>query len=282
MKTIRIAHLYPREMNIYGDLGNIITLVKRLEWRGYEAEVLPVESGEPFDFTQVDIVFGGGGQDSGQLAMGQDLLRRGEELRRMMSEGVPMLLICGSYQLFGRGFTTLEHQEIQGIDVFRASTAGSSKRMVGNIAIDSPFGRLVGFENHSGETVLEPGQAALGTVQMGFGNNSDCGEEGAVSGNAIGTYMHGPLLPKNPALADHLLLAALRRRYGVEELEPLNDELEHLTAKVAASRPQGPRKRAATRHGASADSQPRRVNTESRVHRFRQALHRRPGPIHFG
>jgi CobQ-like glutamine amidotransferase family enzyme len=283
MKRISIAHLYPREMNIYGDLGNIITLVKRLEWRGYEAEVLPVERGEPFDFAQADIVFGGGGQDSGQLAMGQDLLRRGEDLRRLMSEGVPMLLICGSYQLFGRGFTTLEHQEIQGIDVFRARTAGTSKRMVGNITIDSPFGRLVGFENHSGETVLEPGQAALGTVQMGFGNNSDCGDEGAVSGNAIGTYMHGPLLPKNPALADHLLLSALRRRYGVEELEPLNDDLERLTANVAASRPQGPRKPAATRHRvhtARSHSESSPTDTPTVTSRPPHRDWRRP--IHFG
>ena len=240
MTRLRIAHLYPREMNIYGDLGNIITLVKRLEWRGFSAEVLAVEYGEPFDFSGIDIVFGGGGQDSGQVAMGQDLLRRGEDLRQLASDGTAMLLICGSYQLFGRGFTTVDQQEIPGIGVFGARTIGSGQRMVGNIAIDSPFGRLIGFENHSGETVLEPGQSALGTVQMGFGNNSTGDGEGAVSGNAIGTYMHGPLLPKNPALADHLLLAALRRRYGVEELEPLNDDLEHLTARVAASRPRGP------------------------------------------
>jgi CobQ-like glutamine amidotransferase family enzyme len=240
MATLTIAHLYPRELNIYGDLGNVITLVKRLEWRGYDAEVVAVEQGEPFDFSRTDIVFGGGGQDSGQVSTGQDILRHGEQLRQLASDGVPMLLICGSYQLFGQGFTTVERREIPGIGVFRAATIGGSKRMVGNIAIDSPFGRLVGFENHSGETILEPGQAALGTVERGFGNNSTSGLEGAVSGNAIGTYLHGPLLPKNPELADHLLLTALRRRHGVQELEPLNDDLEHLSARVAASRPRGP------------------------------------------
>jgi CobQ-like glutamine amidotransferase family enzyme len=240
MTKLRIAHLYPRELNTYGDLGNVITLVKRLEWRGYEAEVLSVERGEPFDFSGADLVFGGGGQDSVQVAMGEDLRRRGEELRQLVSDGVPMLLICGSYQLFGRAFTTAARRVLPGIGVFGAETTGSSRRLVGNIAVDSPFGRLIGFENHSGETILEPGQAALGTVRMGFGNNSTSGKEGAISGNAIGTYMHGPLLPKNPALADHLLLSALRRRHGVEELEPLNDELEHLTARVAASRPRGP------------------------------------------
>lgn len=250
MRTISIAHLYPHHMNIYGDRGNVITLAKRLEWRGYVAEILTVEPGVPFDFTRADIVFGGGGQDSGQLMVGPDLIRRGEDLRQLASDGVPMLLVCGCYQLFGRGFTTLEQQVIPGIDVFRASTVGTGTRMVGNIAIDSQFGCLVGFENHSGETVLEPGQQALGTVRMGFGNNTESHQEGAVAGNAIGTYMHGPLLPKNPGLADHLLLAAVRRRYGVEELEPLDDHLEDLTAKVAASRPRGPRQPWAMHHRA--------------------------------
>jgi CobQ-like glutamine amidotransferase family enzyme len=149
-----------------------------------------------------------------------------------------MLTICGMYQLFGRGFTTGPGQEIPGIDVFRASTIGGQVRMIGNIVVDSPFGRLVGFENHSGQTVLEAKQEPLGRVKKGFGNNSKSGREGALSGNAIGTYMHGPLLPKNPRLADHLLLTALERKYNVHQLEPLNDELEHKAAKAAAARPQ--------------------------------------------
>jgi len=236
-KKVVIAHLYPREMNIYGDLGNVLTLVKRLEWRGYEAEVRPVEIGEPFDWSAVDIVFGGGGQDSGQLVMGADLLGHGDDLRQMAAEGVPMLTICGMYQLFGRGFTTLDSREIPGIDVFRASTVGSGVRMIGNIVIDSPFGRLVGFENHSGQTILEPGQEPLGKVRKGSGNNPGSRQEGAITNNAIGTYLHGPVLPKNPALADHLLLAALKRRYNVTELAPLDDKLEHLAAKSATGRP---------------------------------------------
>jgi lipid II isoglutaminyl synthase (glutamine-hydrolysing) len=238
VKKVVIAHLYPREMNIYGDLGNIITLVKRLEWRGYEAEVRAVEVGEPFDFAGVDIVFGGGGQDSGQLVMGEDLLKRSEDLRQLAADGAPMLTICGTYQLFGRGFTTMEGQEIPGIDVFRASTVGGEVRMIGNIVVDSPYGRLVGFENHSGQTVLEPGQEALGKVKKGFGNNPDSHREGAITGGAIGTYMHGPVLPKNPKLADHLIETALKRRHGVEQLEPLQDELELFAAKVAMTRPQ--------------------------------------------
>jgi lipid II isoglutaminyl synthase (glutamine-hydrolysing) len=238
MKQVVIAHLYPREMNIYGDLGNILCLVKRLEWRGYAPRVKPVEIGQPFDFSEVDVVFGGGGQDSGQLVMGEDLVRRGHDLRQMAVDGVPMLVICGTYQLFGRGFTTMEGQEIAGIDVFRATTVGSRLRMIGNVVVESPFGRLVGFENHSGQTMLEPEQTALGTVKKGFGNNEKSRKEGALMNNAIGTYMHGPVLPKNPALADHLILSALKRRYEVAELEPIDDQLELAAAKVAASRPQ--------------------------------------------
>jgi CobQ-like glutamine amidotransferase family enzyme len=238
MSRLTIAHLYPREMNIYGDLGNVITLTKRLEWRGYEVRVRPVEIGEPFDFADADIVFGGGGQDSGQLIMGSDLIKRGEELRQLAGDGVPMLVICGTYQLFGHGFTTMEGQEIPGIDVFRASTVGSRVRMIGNIVVDSPYGRLVGFENHSGQTILESDQLPLGKVTKGFGNNPKSGREGAVSVNAMGTYMHGPILPKNPHLADHLISIALKRRYGVSELEPLNDYRELAAAAVAASRPQ--------------------------------------------
>src|SRR5260221_282119 len=114
MSKLVIAHLYPREMNIYGDLGNVLVLKKRLEWRGYEVDVRPVEVGESFDFAKADIVFGGGGQDSGQLIVGEDMIKRGEELRQMAADGVPMLVICGTYQLFGRGFTTLEDREIPG------------------------------------------------------------------------------------------------------------------------------------------------------------------------
>ncbi len=236
-KPIVIAHLYPREMNIYGDLGNIIALTKRLQWRGYPVEVRPVEIGQPFDWDAVDIVFGGGGQDAGQYHISDDLVGRGTELRALAADGAPMLTICGTYQLFGRGFTTVDGREIPGIDIFRASTIGSSVRMIGNIVIDTTFGRLVGFENHSGQTILEPGQAPLGRVRKGAGNNPTSGQEGAITQAAIGTYLHGPILPKNPALADHLILTALKRRNGMAELPPLNDRLELAAAKVAIGRP---------------------------------------------
>jgi CobQ-like glutamine amidotransferase family enzyme len=238
MKKLVIGHLYPSEMSIYGDLGNIITLKRRLEWRGYEVEVKPIEPGTEFDVAKADILFGGGGQDSGQLIVGPDLLKRGEEIRQMATDGVPMLMICGLYQLFGRGFTTSEGQELPGINVFKAVTRGSNHRMIGNVVADSLFGRLVGFENHSGETVLEADQPPLGKVLKGFGNNASSGFEGAIAGNAIGSYMHGPLLPKNPNLADYLIRCAIKRRGEAGELALLDDSLSAEAARVAASRPQ--------------------------------------------
>jgi CobQ-like glutamine amidotransferase family enzyme len=238
MKPFVIAHLYPSAMNIYGDLGNVITLTKRLEWRGYRVVVESVEVGQPFDFGKADLIFGGGGQDSGQVRIGPDLLERGPEIRIAVEKGMPALVVCGLYQLFGHEFVTEGGMSIKGIGVFDAQTRASTVRMIGNTVVDSAYGRLVGFENHSGQTTLNPGQAPLGRVVRGYGNNAKKRNEGAMTGNAIGTYLHGPVLPKNPALADFLLSAALRRR-GVEgELVALDDTIEHAAARSATSRPQ--------------------------------------------
>lgn len=236
---LTIAHLYPQEMNIYGDRGNVITLLKRCEWRGIETELVNVGPGDKFDLTKADIVFGGGGQDSGQLLVRDDLLKREKNIRLAADDGVAMLLVCGLYQLFGRGFTTIEGHQIAGINVFAASTQGSDHRMIGNIIVDSPWGQLVGFENHSGETILEPGQKPIGKVIKGFGNNYSAAHEGAVTNNVFGTYIHGPVLPKNPTLADALILAALQRRYGAKtKLKNLDDKLEREAAELASRRPQ--------------------------------------------
>ena len=236
-QPITIAHLYPREMSIYGDMGNIITLVKRLEWRRLRAVVQAVEPGAPVNWDEVDLVFGGGGQDSGQSVVAADLLTRGQKFRELATAGVPMLLICGLYQLFGHEFLTAAGERLEGIGVFNAVTRAEGVRMIGNLVIDSDLGQLVGFENHSGQTILGEGQAALGRTLKGFGNDPTSRREGAVSGQAVGTYLHGPVLPKNPALADRLLLAALKR-HGVHELEPLDDRLELAAARLAAGRPQ--------------------------------------------
>ena len=237
MTTVTIAHLYPDDMNTYGDAGNLLALRQRLQWRGHQAEVLDVQPGVAFDFSSVDLVLGGGGQDSGQMRVGSDLRARGSELNAVAADGVPMLLVCGLYQLFGLGFVTGTGQEIDGISVFQAITDGSGPRLIGNIEIQSPFGRLVGFENHSGQTTLLPKQRPLGHVTKGWGNNDHTAQEGALSHNVIGTYLHGPILPKNPVLTDHLLLCALRRRVITRELAPLNDDVELAAAAAAARRP---------------------------------------------
>lgn len=238
MKQITITHLYPNELNIYGDRGNIIALSKRLGWRGYGVKIEEVHPGHHYDFTKSDIIFGGGGQDKGQEVVAQDLQKRKTELLSAINDGVVMLGICGTYQLLGSRFVTLNGKEIPGIGVFQAETIGSKKRMIGNVVISTSFGTLVGFENHSGKTNLFDGQEALGKVLKGYGNNSSSGFEGAVRNNSFGTYLHGPLLPKNPQFTDELLLRALQRKYGKASLEPLNDSLEHQAARVARSRPQ--------------------------------------------
>ena len=238
VKTFKIIHLYPAEMNIYGDRGNIIALAKRLAWRGIEFEVIDVGIGQHYDFRQADIVFGGGGQDRGQMLIAGDLQKRRQGLVEAAEEGVVMLTICGTYQLFGRGFLTKDGEQIPGIGLFRAETKASNVRMIGNIVIASDFGELVGFENHSGQTTLEASQAPLGKVIKGFGNNDHDKAEGAIYKNAFGTYLHGPLLPKNPRLADELIKRAMLRKFGRAELKPLDDELENQAARIAKTRPQ--------------------------------------------
>lgn len=238
MSDLTIAHLYPYEMNIYGDTGNVIALRRRLEWRGLEARVDLVPVGAGYDLAGADVVFGGGGQDRSQLEVADDLQRRRDAVHEAVGAGTVFLTICGTYQLFGRRFLTQDGQEIPGIGVFAMDTIGGRRRMIGNVVAATPWGDLVGFENHSGRTLLDPGQAALGRVVKGFGNNESRREEGAVTANCFGTYLHGSLLPKNPAFADELLLRALRRRHGSGfELTPLDDSLEGQAARAASRRP---------------------------------------------
>ena len=238
MSDLTIAHLYPYEMNIYGDTGNVIALRRRLEWRGLEARVDLVPVGADYDLAGADIVFGGGGQDRSQLEVADDLQRRRDAVHEAVAAGTVFLTICGTYQLFGRRFLTRDGQEIPGIAVFAMDTIGGRRRMIGNVVVATAWGELVGFENHSGRTLLDPGQAALGRVKKGFGNNETRRGEGAVTANCFGTYLHGSLLPKNPAFADELLLRALRRRHGADfELARLDDSLERRAAQAASRRP---------------------------------------------
>lgn len=234
---IVVVHLYRRRMNIYGDTGNVLALGRRLEWRKREFRVVTVDEGDRFDFEEADIVVAGGGEDSSQLAIAADLVERGPAIHRAVEAGVVFFTVCGTYQLFGRRFLTATGAEIPGISVFGAETIGGGTRMIGNVVVESVWGDLVGFENHSGRTVLDPGQASLGRVRRGHGNDGESAEEGAVVRNCFGTYLHGSVLPKNPALADELLRRALERRGEDPHLESLDDTVELRAAKAASTRP---------------------------------------------
>jgi CobQ-like glutamine amidotransferase family enzyme len=236
MTTLTLAHLYPREMNIYGDTGNVIVLRKRLEWRGLNAEVVPVSVGDPLP-TNADILLGGGGQDAAQGDIGNDFVSKGPTLRSMADDGVVMLTICGSFQMLGHYFLTKDHEKIIGTSVLDVVTVGSDTRLIGNNHVDTRWGRLVGFENHSGLTELGDGVQPLGRTASGRGNNGTDLTEGAVRANVFGTYLHGPVLAKSPGFADELLRRALARRGISDELQPLDDSLPLAAAEVALGRP---------------------------------------------
>lgn len=212
MTTIRIVQLYPRDMNLYGDWGNTLALKKRLEWNGYTTEIIDYNTGDSFP-DNPDIIVGGGGQDSGQKHIQGDLVKLAPTLRKMADDGVPMLMICGMYQLFGNRFITKDGEEILGAGIFDAETHGGEERLIGNIIVHSDeFGDIVGYENHSGQTTLLHDTIPLGNVRMGAGNTSAGNTEGARYKNVIGTYLHGSLLPRNPKIADFLITKALERR----------------------------------------------------------------------
>ena len=221
--TIKVVHLYPREMSIYGDLGNTRCLEKRIERHGYTPEIINHNPGDPFP-ADAHLFVGGGGQDSGQLRVEDDLERNADTLRSLASDGVPMLMICGMYQLFGNAFITVDGKRLPGLGILDVTTQGNAKRMIGPVVLDTVVGRIVGYENHSGSTTLGPGQEPLGTVAYGHGNNGTDKTEGARTGNVFGSYLHGPILPANPALADLLIgLAAVKATGRPFEREQLID-----------------------------------------------------------
>ena len=228
--TLRLAHLYPDVMNIYGDRGNVIALRYRCERRGIELEVDEINVGDPFEPAEYDLVLIGGGQDREQRRIADDLVAKGPAIREAIDDGLPALAVCGGFQLFGHRYVDHEGGVIPGIGVFDLETrhpGPRADRCIGDVVMTSDIGDLVGFENHGGRTYLAPGQAPLGRVKRGFGNNAEDGTEGARTKNAFGTYLHGSLLPKNPALADELIRLALKRRYGEDvELAPLDDGAE--------------------------------------------------------
>jgi len=210
---IKIVHIYPREMSIYGDLGNTRCLASRLRWHGYEPLVHQHHPGNDFP-ADAHLVLGGGGQDSGQARVQDDLALNAEVLRTLAENGTPMLMICGMYQLFGNTFITLDGERLPGIGVLDVTTQGNAKRMIGPVVLETDFGDVVGYENHSGSTELGRAQRPFGTVRSGMGNNGTDRTEGAVTGNVFGSYLHGPVLPANPSLADALIKKAVERALG--------------------------------------------------------------------
>ena len=235
---LRLAHLYADVMNVYGDRGNAIALRYRCEARGISLDVDGIGIGEALDPEDYDLIIVGGGEDREQRRIADDLLARGPAIRAAIEGGLPALAVCGGFQLFGERYVDTEGAVLPGIGVFRMETISlgrGEERLIGNVLLETDFGEVVGFENHGGRTWLSGRQERFGTVAEGRGNNGKDGSEGARVGNAIGTYLHGSLLPKNPAVADFLIGKALNRRYGEPAtLEPLDDALE-TAAREAAS-----------------------------------------------
>ena len=242
---LRLLALYPEQMNIYADRGNILFLQRRCEWREIPFEYAAAGPGEGFDPSEHDLIYIGGGQDRDQVLVAEDMLetKRGA-IAAAVDDGAALLAVCGGYQLLGHRYQ-LGGRSITGLGVADLETVRESgPRLIGNVSIELDLGQgptvLAGFENHGGRTHLGPDAAPLGRVLHGHGNNGRDGLEGVRRDNLIGTYLHGPLLPKNAWLADRLISVAIGRRTGTEpELEPLRDDLEaaaHDSALSAASK----------------------------------------------
>lgn len=233
---INIVHLYPKEMNIYGDNGNILVLKKRLEWRNIAVNIVNCGVGDSIP-GDVSIIIGGGGQDAGQSLVAKDLQKKAMTIKSMAKNGVPMLMICGMYQMFGHYFLTHDHNKIPGISVLDIYTVAEKGRLIGNVASSTRWGDIIGYENHSGRTYIEGKAEPFGDTKIGQGNNGKDKTEGAVFNNVFGTYMHGPILAKSPVFADYLLKLALESNNQNNELLDIDDNLEILAANVAKQRP---------------------------------------------
>ena len=240
---IRVAHLYPDYLNIYADRGNIAVLSRRAALRGHRLEVSGIGPGDRLGAGDADLLYVGGGQDREQALVAPDLAARGEALAAAVEAGVALLAVCGGYQLLGRGYRGRDGSWMPGAGLFPHETVAGERRLIGDVLLEvelEPGERrtVAGFENHAGLTMLDPEAVPLGRVLAGYGNDGASGFEGCRVGVAVGTYLHGPLLPRNPWLADWLLSRALAHATGDEpgSLPPLPDELETLAHAVAAQR----------------------------------------------
>lgn len=230
---LSIAWLYPDLMSTYGDRGNVIVLQKRCEWRGIEATIVPVTLETRHSaLSTCDLVFMGGAQDRQQKLAGEDFLKRkGLVVKEMVEKGIPALFVCAAYQFVGHYYKPYQGEKIPGAGIFDLITehpGDQAKRLIGNVIAEMPNKKtIVGFENHGGRTYLGKKMKPLAKVIKGFGNNGEDGYEGSVYKNAIGSYFHGPLLPKNPHIADWLIGRALEVKYGnIKPLKHLDDTLE--------------------------------------------------------
>lgn len=240
---IVVGHLYPGYLNIYADRGNIAVLDRRAALRRHELEVRSVGIGDSVAPDAYDLLYVGGGQDREQALVAPDLFGKSEAIHAAHASGVATLAVCGGYQLLGHGYRGRDGSFMPGVGLFPHETVAGATRMIGDVLLECELEpgekhQLAGFENHAGRTLLEPGAAPLGRVLFGFGNDGESGFEGCRIGPAIGTYLHGPLLPRNPWLADWLLAQALAHASGgdPQPLEPLPDELEAEAFRVAAER----------------------------------------------
>ena len=240
---IVVGHLYPDYLNIYADRGNIAVLARRAAWRGHDLDVQGLGVGDAIEPGAHDLLYIGGGQDREQALVARDLAAKRADVLAAARAGAVVVAVCGGYQLLGRFYRFANGDELPGVGLFPLHTVASERRMIGDILLDcelEPGVRrtLAGFENHAGRTFLDEGASPLGRVLAGFGNDGESGFEGCRVGRAIGTYLHGPLLPRNPWLADWLLAQAIARRTGGDPptLDPLPDDLEQAAHAVAARR----------------------------------------------
>jgi CobQ-like glutamine amidotransferase family enzyme len=240
---VRVGHLYPEYLNIYADRGNIAVFARRAAARGHELDIEHVTVGDQLEPGAHDLIYVGGGQDREQSMIAPDLAARGDGIRAAVDGGAALLAVCGGYQLLGRGYRGRDGSWMPGAALFPHETVAGETRMIGDVLLEStleeaPGTTIAGFENHAGRTLLDDGAVPLGRVVAGYGNDGRSGQEGCRVGCAIGTYLHGPLLPRNPWLADLLLSWALAHATcgEPEELSPLPDELERQAHAVAAAR----------------------------------------------
>jgi CobQ-like glutamine amidotransferase family enzyme len=235
--NVVVGHLYPDYLNIYADRGNIAVLAERARLRGHELDVRAIGMGDAVP-GEIDLFYVGGGQDREQELVAHDLARKTEALREAVAGGAAFLAVCGGYQLLGRSYVDVAGTELPGIGLLPLETIAGERRMIGDVLLDCAWaGRtLAGFENHAGRTILDDGAEPLGRVVSGFGNDGRSGHEGCRAGRVYGTYLHGPLLPRNPWFADRLLAEALAHGGLDTELAPLPDELEHAAHAVSAER----------------------------------------------